>query len=190
MANIFKKPYNINLPKNQREVEEMGSGKKGIIICKCENCQSVYYKKSWHHSLENAGIKEESPSIKIKFMTDPACQMIKDGKYEGITKIHNVPSEIANELEKLIKNFGNYIYQRDALDRLIKIEKNGKNWEATFTENQAAAKLARKIKSTFNNNKISIKYNREPSDVSIAVIEFTKPLSATSGLRRASPDKY
>ena len=169
MANIFKRPYKVNLPKAQHEVEEFGAGKKGLVMC--QNCDSAYFKKSWHHDLENIEVSEKK-DVPIKFVLCPACQMIKNKQYEGRIVMKNVPEKSGVKLEELITGFCRRAFERDPMDRLIEIKKSAGKWIVTTTENQLANKLAQKIKSSFSGVKTKTKFNKEPSDVAEVTIDF------------------
>ncbi|OGY67824.1 MAG: hypothetical protein A3I24_01465 [Candidatus Harrisonbacteria bacterium RIFCSPLOWO2_02_FULL_41_13b] len=187
MANIFKRSYNVNLPKSRSEAEEFGPGKKGLVMC--QNCDSTYFKKSWHHDLENVEVSEKK-DVPIRFVLCPACQMIKNKQYEGRIVIKNVPEKSMVKLEELINGFCRRAYERDPMDRLIEIKKTRSagsrlrqgfggqagqvfsEWIVTTTENQLANKLAQKIKSSFSGVKTKTKFNKEPSDVVGVVVDF------------------
>lgn len=172
MPKIFRKQYNIKLPKSQHEVEEF-KGKKVIILC--EKCGIAYYKKSWHHRLEGFKSLEKKPEKKlVGFMLCPACQMIKNKQYEGIIIIKNIPPKFNRELERLINSYGQRAYERDPLDRVISIKKSGSVWEVTTTENELANRLAKKIKETFYKIKPRISFSSEPSDAAYIKIDFSR----------------
>lgn len=177
MAKIFKKPYNVNLPKSQHEVEEFGPGKKGLVMC--QNCDSTYFKKSWHHDLKGVNVSEKK-DMPIKFVLCPACLMIKNKQYEGRITIKDVPEKFAVKLEELIRGFSRRAFERDPMDRLIEIKKarsasSGRvcsEWVVTVTENQLANKLAQKIKTSFSGVKTRTKFNKEPGDVAEVTVGF------------------
>jgi len=167
----FEKKYNIKLPKSRHEVEEFGPGKKGIILC--PECNSSYFKKSWHHDFK--GLKfPVNQNLPITFKLCPACQMIKNKQYEGRITLKNVPAKYAEELENFIIAYGKRATDRDPMDRIIGVKKNGSTWVVTTTENQLANKLAKKIQSSFKKVKAKTKFNREPSDVAHITVEFQK----------------
>lgn len=170
MSEIFKKSYNVKLPKSQHEVEEFGGGKKGLVIC--QDCNSTYFKKSWHHNLENVVFSEEK-NVPIKFTLCPACQMIANKQYEGRITIKNVTPQFEKKLEELIGGFSGRARERDPLDRLIELKKSGSIWIATFTENQLVNKLAKKIQDAFSGVKKKVRFSREPSDVAEITIELS-----------------
>lgn len=171
MGKVFKKQYVVSLPKRKNDEAEFGGGKKGIIIC--PECNCSYFKKSWHHNfqgLEAAGGKKNTP---IVFKLCPADEMIKNNQFEGEVVLKNVPAKYAEELENLIIAYTKRAYERDPMDRLIKIKKNGSEWSVTVTENQLANKLAQKIKSSFRKVKSSAtKFQSDPGDVARIKIEF------------------
>ena len=167
---IFKKPYRIKLPKSRHEVEELGKGKKGLIIC--EQCNIFYYKKSWHHSADSFIAERENKDLPVNFALCPACKMIKNRQYEGIMTIKNVPVKFEVELVNFIKGYCRRAYSRDPLDRLIKIKKSGNNLIVTVTENELANKLGKKIKNLFNKVKTKTVFLGKPSDVARVDVEF------------------
>ncbi len=170
MPKIFRKPYSVKLPKSAHEVEEFGGGKKGFILC--PDCDSLYFKKSWHHDFKE--LKTENVNLPVNFKLCPACQMIKNKQYEGRVILKNVPKKYSDELEHFIVGFCGRATDRDPMDRLIEIKKSGAEWAVTTTENQLANKLAKKIKDVFNKLNSKTKFSQEPSDVVEIAVEFPK----------------
>jgi len=148
-------------PQSKKEEQEFGPGKKDIVIC--PQCQAFYYYKSWHHHLEE--YRHLSEDKRVKFQLCPACQMIKEGKYEGQVILKNVPLEKEEEMIKLVKNFGEEAFRRDPLDRIIKIKskkisQNLVEIEILTTENQLAVRIGKKIKGAFKGD-LEIKYSHQ-----------------------------
>ena len=153
-------------PKSKKEEQEFGSGKTDIMICK--RCGAFYWYKSWHHQLSDyPKLKQDKD---IKFVLCPACQMIKDKKYEGEIILENVPKEYKKGIKSLIENFGKRAEQKDPMHRIISIKeirvsrvsaqrKRGASSRKEFetlkilqvltTENQLAQRLAKKINETY-----------------------------------------
>lgn len=163
------KDYNIKLPQSRTQKQEFGKAQKPILSCKI--CDIVYYKKSWHHNLEHYQKLKEDQGV--DFAICPACQMIKNKQFEGKLIIKNIPVKFVKEITNLIQSFSQRAFERDPLDRLIKIQQTSNQLIATFTENQLAVKLAKKIKAAFNKVKTEIKYSPSPSDITEAVVSFT-----------------
>ena len=144
------------LPKSKKEEQEF-SVAKDIVIC--PDCNAVYYHKSWHHALE--GYDQLSEDKDLQFSVCPACQMIKEKKYEGQVIIKNVSEKEKKELLNLIKNTAERALKRDVLDRIIKI-KEGSEIEILTTENQLAVGLGKQIKRAFK-AKIDVKWSKGES---------------------------
>lgn len=171
MSRVFKKQNIIKVPQSRTEREEFGLAPKGLIVCK--TCGAYYYKKSWHHDAKKFVADRESRSIPLKFSECPACAMIRHGLYEGKIIISDIPAKYWSELSNLIKGYCRRAEEKDPLDRLIALTKTGTTATVTVTENQLAAKLARKIKDVFNRHAtIAIRYSKEPSDVGRVTIVF------------------
>lgn len=171
MSKIFRETQKIRLPKPRGEEEEFGKAKKGIL--ECPVCNAYYYKKSWHHNLSGMMKKDDIREPEITGRTIcGACQMIQAKLFEGKIIIENVPTKFRDELINLVRAFCKRAYEKDPEDRLIKIQKSEKQFTVTTTENQLAAKLAKKIRAVFNKVDLSIFYPKEPSDVEIIQIKF------------------
>ncbi len=155
---------------SRHEAEEFPA-KKGIVLC--DDCGAAYFKKRWFHGLEKINIPEKS-DLPVSHAICPACSMIKNGQYEGRITMKNFPEESAQELEGLVRGYAERAHDRDPMDRVIDINKDGQNWVITTTENQLANKLAQKIKSAFSKAKSRTKFAPEPSDVAEIVIDFSK----------------
>lgn len=176
MARQFQSKYRkSNIPKIGRGSEKFGGGPSGLILC--NGCQAVFYKKHWHHdflrlNLPESVSLEKNSNKKVKFALCPACQMIKNRQFEGEIIIKNVPDKLKEEVLHFIRGFCLRAYQRDPMDRLIDIKIFGKDMLVTVTENELASKLGRKIRNLFNNTKVKISFDREPSNVARVVVEF------------------
>ena len=152
------------VPKSKKEEAEFGPGKIDIVICK--KCGSVYYGKSWHHRLED--YKHLSEHKNIKFVLCPACQMIKDKQYEGVVTLINIPQDKKAEILNLVRNVGQRAFEKDPLDRIIKIKKGGKDMAIFTTENQLAVIIGKQIKRAFQ-GKLNIKWSHQESTVRIRI---------------------
>jgi len=158
MKKIFQKS-SWRFPKSKKEEAEFPKGKKSILACK--ECGAFYWHKSWRHSL--IGYKDFSEGKSVKLIVCPACQMIKDGKYEGEIIIENLAEQKKEEVKNLINNFSEVAFDKDPMDRIISIETIAKGMlRILTTENQMAQQLAKKIRRTFK-GKISFIHSRKES---------------------------
>lgn len=133
---------------------------KGVVIC--PTCHNILFKKSWH-SADNkrlAGLKKEAALILC-----PACTMIKDHTYEGEIVMLGIPPKYQTEMLHLVANFGAQATRRDPQDRIIEIKETKGGYRALTTENQLAVKIAKKIKTTFNDIGVDISFSKEPYEV-------------------------
>ncbi len=75
--------------------------------------------------------------------------MIKEGRFEGEIILENCPED-KGELLQFINNFAQEEQRRDPLARVVSVEDIAKGMlRVTFTENQIAKKLAKRLKKTF-----------------------------------------
>lgn len=164
--NKIKGKFQPKVPKSKKIEQEFGQGKIDILICK--KCGAVYWYKSWHHRLQDYPKLKETKNV--KFVLCPACQMVKDKKYEGEIILKNVPESFKDSIKALIKSYGKRATEIDPMDRIISVKekrvrrvtsqrKRGAASRKEFkdlrdiriltTENQLAQKLAKKINETF-----------------------------------------
>lgn len=177
----------LKLPRAKKEEQEFGPGKEEYIIC--PECHCIYFDKNWHHSLEES--KKISEEKEVRFQLCPACQMIKDGVFEGMVIVENVPEQFKEDIKTLAKNFGQRAFEQDPMDRIISIEektvkrptterkKGGslrkefeglKDIEILTTENQLAVRLAKKIEEIFGGKpKTSISHSEKEDTIRITV---------------------
>jgi len=141
MRKFLPKNFPWHFPKKGKEKR----GKKDIVVC--SECEAFYWHKSWHHSLDDyPELKEDK---EIRFELCPACRMIKEGRFEGEIILENCPED-KEELLQFINNFAQEEQRRDPLARVVSVEDIAKGMlRVTFTENQIAKKLAKRLKKTF-----------------------------------------
>ena len=157
--------YRKKIERSNKEEQEHGAGKKDFVLC--QNCNAVYYYKSWKHGF--ADYKHLNQNKKIKFETCPACRMIEDKKFEGKVVFKSVPKEYKKDILNNIKNTGERAYKRDPMDRIIEVKESGGNIEVTTTENQLARNIARQVERAYKGTKARIQWSREESVVMIMV---------------------
>ena len=157
----YPKNFPSHFPKPKKEEAEFGKGKGDILIC--QECDAVYWYKSWHHSIEDYPELKESKNV--EFTICPACRMIKEGKYEGEVVLENVPENKKEEIKNFVKNFGEKAFEKDPMDRVISVKEIEKGKiRILTTENQLAQRLAKKIKQTFSpKSKLTISHSKEES---------------------------
>jgi len=163
-ANISGK-YRKKIERSKKEEQEHGAGKKDFVIC--EKCNAVYYYKSWKHGF--ADYKHLNEDKQVNFRVCPACQMIKDKKFEGKVVFESVPSEYKEDILKNIKNTGERAYKRDPMDRIIEVKESRDNIEVTTTENQLARNIARQVERAHKGAKARIQWSQEESVARIVV---------------------
>lgn len=176
------------VPKSKKEEAEFGPGKIDILLC--EKCGSAYWYKSWHHQ-KNLPPKKEIR--RIEYALCPACQMIKDKKYEGEIILESLPEEFKEDIKKLAENYGKRASEVDPLDRIISIKeeivsrpsakrkrgaisrkefKGRRDLRILTTENQLAKRLAKKINEIYGRKfQVSISHSHE-EDVARIRIKF------------------
>ncbi|MDP3947433.1 MAG: NMD3-related protein [bacterium] len=169
MRNARSKTANARYVPERTARREFPKGAKGVVFC--GTCNIAYYKKAWHHNLRH--FKSFEKDVPVVFRLCPACTMIKNKQFEGRVTLLYVPAKYQQEVERLVRAYGERAYQRDPLDRVIGIKKMKDGFEVTTTENQLAQKLARKVQETFKTARPSISHSASPSDVAFITVTFS-----------------
>jgi len=140
----------------------------------CKKCRSVYQKKAWRHGQGVISL-DEARKLRVSIALCPADQMIERKLYEGELTIEGFSGKSTNELLRLIRAYGDRAFKRDCQHRVIGVERQkGGRIRVTTTENQLAAKLAKKIKDVFNTVTVRTSYSKEPHEVERVYLKFVK----------------
>ena len=161
--------------RSKNEAEEFLHKPKGFEIC--STCNSVFFEKSWHHSLDEdtRHLKEKNLDKKqIKFVTCPACQMKKDRVFEGelIIKLDGSQLE-SKEIINAVNNSNALAMERDPMDRILWIEDRGKEIHIYTSENQLVVRMGKKLESSFKGGKLEIHHSEQED---IIRVYWTAPL--------------
>ncbi len=132
----------------------------------CETCQSVYFEKAWHHSLDEDAkhlTDEKIEKAEIKFKTCPACQMKKDKAFEGelIIKMSGANPTIRQNVMSLLKNSDIQAMEKDPMDRILWTEIKGNDTHVYTSENQLAVRMGKKLESAFKGSTLAINHSKE-----------------------------
>lgn len=161
MSNNPEPPTYGRVPKSRKEEKgEYGPGKTDIVMCK--DCKAVYYYKSWKHNLRH--YKHLSQDKAVQFAVCPACQMERDGTFEGQVIVENIPKGIHRELLQLVENIGERARKRDLMDRILKIQDYRNNGlEILTSENQLAVSIGKQIVRAHKGATITIQWSDKES---------------------------
>jgi hypothetical protein len=85
--------------------------------------------------------------------------MTQDHLFEGELFIEECPERYKEALPRLIHNFGKRTQEVDSQHRTINIDQEA--YRATPTENQLAARLAKKIKEVFETVEIHLPHSKK-----------------------------
>ncbi len=134
--------------RSKKDEQEFGLAKKEFIIC--PNCESVFFDKAWHHSLEE-DVKHFKDNKNIRPKICPACRMAKDRTFEGELMISLSKEKLAekNEIMNVIKNSDEQARAHDPMDRVLWIESENGEIRVFTSENQLAVRIGKKLESFF-----------------------------------------
>ncbi len=156
--------------KESHHAAEEFPAKSQIVMCPEDGF--VYFKKSWHHRLEN--IKNLREDYVISFSLCPVSLMKKNRVYEGELVVKGLPQRFEHEFLRLVRNFGETAFSLDPLDQILHTRKEGDMYVIECSENQMVIKLARKISAAFKGrHDKKIVFSKETHDVVRANIDFT-----------------
>lgn len=176
--------YRKKIEKSKKEEQEFGPGKKEFTVC--SSCNAVYYEKNWHHgfvplrgiSRSETDYKHLTENKAVNFTLCPACQMIKDDKYEGKVIFENAPETTKSDILANIKNTGERAYDRNPMARVITAKsvkrkaQNSYDIEVLTTENQLARNIARQVEKAFRGCTSEVIWSKEES-AAVIKVKFT-----------------
>lgn len=152
--------------RSKKEEQEFGLARKEFVIC--PDCDSVFFDKSWHHSLE-----EDAQHLKdnknTRFKICPACRMKKDRTFEGelVIKLSKEKLGEKREVMNVVKNSDEQARSHDPLDRVLWIEDKGNEIRVLTSENQLAARIGKKLRSAFKGSAFEIKHSHEEDTIRV-----------------------
>ena len=150
--------------RSKKDEQEFGLAKKEFIIC--PNCESVFFDKAWHYSLEKdiKHLENRGSRFKnLKFKICPACRMEKDKTFEGELVITLSKEKLTekNEIINVVKNSDKQARAHDPMDRVLWIEYEGNEIRVLTSENQLAVRIGKKLESAFKGGTLEIKHSHE-----------------------------
>lgn len=147
--------------RSRKEESEFGKAENEFIIC--QECNSVFFDKAWHHRLEEEKDSHLKSSKKIKFELCPACEMARDNLFEGeiIIKLKEGSEKFKTDILNTINNSDKQAMERDPMDRILRIEEKTDGIHVFTSENQLAVKMGKKLRTSFNGGKMEIQHTGE-----------------------------
>lgn len=124
------------------------------------------FSKKWHHSIDALNTHHK-PTLQVHNKAlCRACNMIQDHLFEGALFIEECLERHKEVLLRLIHDFGTLAQEIDPQHRIINMDKiKQKAYRVTTTENQLAARLAKKIKEVFKTVEVHLPHSKEPYKV-------------------------
>ena len=154
-------------PTTRKEAQEFGPGKKDFVAC--SDCDAVYYDKSWKHGFEG-GLKQENDTEKnISFKVCPACQMRRDGQFEGELTLVGIPAGEKEGILNRVRNMGEKAQASDPLDRILSVKETGDTVRITTSENQLALQIGKAVNKASKASTIESSFSRAESPMRVTV---------------------
>lgn len=154
-------------PTTRKESQEFGPGKGDFVAC--SDCDAVYYNKSWKHGFEGGLKQENDTEKKISFKVCPACQMRRDGLFEGELTLVNIPAGEKEDILNRVRNMGEKAQASDPLDRILSVEEKGGVVRVTTSENQLALQIGKAVNKASKASTLESSFSRAESPVRVTV---------------------
>jgi hypothetical protein len=156
--------------RSKKDEQEFGLAQKEFVTC--PNCNSAFFDKAWHHSLEEdkKHLENKGRNFKnLKLKICPACRMDKDGTFEGELVIALSKEKLGKkqEIMNVIKNSGEQARARDPMDRILRIEDGGAEVRVLTSENQLAVRIGKSLESAFKNGILDIRHSHEEDTIRV-----------------------
>lgn len=171
MSKQLREQY-IKQPPRLKDESRIWNPKHGPAFC--VKCRNYYDKRSWKYPTRKTWRElEKDEQRKVKFVVCPACRTIREHLFEGEIEIKDIPQAFMVDLLRLIYRFAETAEAHSPEHRLIAISGNAKKLTVRTTENQLAAKLAKKIAESFKKHaSANVAFSREPYEKEFIRLAF------------------
>jgi NMD protein affecting ribosome stability and mRNA decay len=110
---------------------------------RCENCGAVYLNKRWYIDAEAASLQPEKISRSV---ICPGCRKVKDHYAEGYVNLSGAYLwEHEEEIHNIIKNEEKKARNKNPLEKIISMERQGDDLLIETTEEKLAEHLGRAL---------------------------------------------
>ncbi|MFO7765555.1 MAG: BCAM0308 family protein [Pelovirga sp.] len=108
----------------------------------CENCNALYRNRRWQIDIEES--KAQSSNPEVSYVICPACQKVAEHYAEGVmTLCGNYLWNHEEEIYNLLRNEENRAMEKNPLQRIIRMEREGDALIIETTEEKLAERLGR-----------------------------------------------
>jgi NMD protein affecting ribosome stability and mRNA decay len=114
----------------------------------CPSCRAVYHKKRW--ALDEGLYLETKGKKGVSSKKCPACRKIEDGFAMGIVKLYgDFILEHRDEIINLLRSEERRAIEKNPLERLMKIEKQGKGLYVETTTDSLALRIGKVLSRSY-----------------------------------------
>lgn len=152
------------------ETKKLRQKNKQITIC--PYCSDVHYKGVWYAPYSRFALLIDEIKDSIFYVSCPACKMQRDGKYEGILYIKDVPKKIENRVMSLILSEAEQDYFENPQHRLVEFSGMLDGHKITANSAKMIQRISEKIQSEFHACELHSTYHPSPTPLQITHVTF------------------
>ena len=166
MKTLTRRPHII--PRTLRQQQS-----KPIIAC--TYCNNVHYKNVWYAQNSRFALLIDEKKDSIFYSICPACEMQRDGKYEGVLYLRDVPTELDDKVMSLILREAEQDFIENPQHRVLEFSDIHDGHKITANSAKMVQRIGKRIQEVFGPCELQSTYRQEPHPLQIAKITFVGP---------------
>lgn len=151
----------------RKKVEE-----KHRRVTVCPSCREVHYKNLWYAPDSRLALLIDEKKDKVLYHTCPACEMQKEGLYEGVLYIRNIPSRLYNQVISAVLHEAVRDYTENPQHRLLDFYDIEGGYKVTASSAAMVHRIGKKLKAEFDSCEMHSAYQHEPYPLQVTKLVF------------------
>jgi len=138
----------------------------------CLDCKNVHYKNIWYAPDSRLALLLDEKKDTIRYRLCPACEMEKEGHYEGVLYIKNIPSDLYDHVISAVLHEAVKDYVENPQHRLLDFYDTEDGYKVTTTAATMVCRIGEKLKSEFSPCVMHSAYQHEPFSMQVTKLTF------------------
>lgn len=138
----------------------------------CTYCNNLHYKNVWYAPNSRFALLIDESKDSLFYSICPACEMQRDGKYEGVLYLRDVPKELDDKVMSLILQEAEQDYLENPQHRVLEFSNILDGHKITANSAKMVQRISEKIQEVFGPCELRSTYKQNPHPLQIAKITF------------------
>lgn len=162
----------VTLKNNKSKRHQGWVDQKSERITSCPHCRDVHYKGIWYAPDSKLALFLDEDKDTIYSRTCPACQMQKEGRYESVLYVKDIPGSLIGDVVTTILNEAQRIHIENPQNRLLEFSEIIDGFRITTTSAAMVGRIGKKIKESFDSCEVYSNYKRDKESFPITKVMF------------------